>query len=114
MVMSLPCIIANSTVDTNTDIAIEILGYMGAVFLTLLTYPQVYLCYKKRSAGGLAESFLFFEFMTSICFVAYGILLPSVHVIIANSAALVGTIMLIVAKIVFKEKQLTDDVATNA
>ena len=91
------------------EVAINVLGYAGAVFLTLLTVPQVYHSYKTKSVQGLSNSFLFFELMASLCFVSYGILLPSLHVIIANSAALLGTLLLIVAKFIFKEKKQTKE-----
>ena len=83
---------------------VDAFGYAGAVFLTLLTFPQVYYCFKNKTSKGLTVSFLFLEFMTSICFVCYGILLPSLPVIIANTSALIGTILLIIAKIVYSKK----------
>lgn len=86
----------------NNQNLIDGFGYAGAVFLTLLTLPQVIYCYSNKTSKGLTNTFLFLELMTSICFVSYGILLPSIPVIIANSTALIGTIMLIVAKIIFK------------
>ena len=85
----------------------DVLGYAGAVFLTCLTYPQVWHCYRRKSTEGVPWAFLFFEFMTSACFLAYGILLPSLPVILANAAAFVGAILLIVAKILYPELKRT-------
>lgn len=55
--------------------------------------------------------FLFFEFMTSVCFLSYGILLPSVPVIIANAASLLGAMLLIVAKWMFQQQTEEEAVA---
>ena len=89
---------------------VDAFGYAGAVFLTLLTFPQVYHCYKNKTSKGLTVSFLFLEFMTSVCFICYGALLPSLHVIIANTSALVGTILLIIAKIIYKSDNPSDTI----
>lgn len=81
----------------------DIFGYIGAFFLTLLTYPQVYHCYKNKTSIGLTSWFLFFEFMTSISFLIYGCLLVQFPIIIANGSALVGTILLIIAKSIYND-----------
>ena len=54
---------------------------------------------------------MFFEFMTSVCFLSYGILLPSVPVIIANAASLLGAMLLIVAKWMFQQQTEEEAVA---
>lgn len=90
---------------TTKDIATEVCGYAGALFLTFMTFPQVYHCFKNKTTKGLATSFILLEFLTSLSFTAYGALLPSVHVIIANSAALLGSILLIVAKLSFAKER---------
>ena len=86
----------------------DIFGYAGAVFLSLLTYPQVYHCYKKKTSSGLTGWFLFFELMTSICFLIYGLLIDELPIIIANGSALFGTILLIIAKFKFKENAVSN------
>ena len=88
----------------NKQDLIDGFGYAGAVFLTLLTLPQVYHCYKNKSTGDITWSFLFLEIMTSISFCIYGGLLPSTPVIVANSVAFVGTTLLIIAKAIFNKK----------
>ena len=87
----------------------DIFGYTGAVFLTLLTYPQVYHCFKNKTSSGLTGWFLFFEFMTSICFLIYGTLIEELPIMIANGAAFFGTILLIIAKILYKEKSKEEE-----
>lgn len=89
---------------TNLILYSDIFGYMGACFLTLLTYPQVYYCFKKSTTEGISEWFIFFQFMTSFCFLIYGILLVQLPILIANLSAFIGSILLIIAKLKFKNK----------
>jgi len=81
----------------------DIFGYIGAGFLTLLTYPQVYESYKKKSTKGIAPLFIFFQIMASLFFLIYGILISSLPMIIANTSALFGSLILTTFKCIFKE-----------
>lgn len=90
---------------TNKIILIDIFGYSGAVFLTLLTYPQVYYCYRNKSTEGISSWFIFFQFMTSLCFLIYGCLLIQLPIIIANASAFIGSLLLISAKINFTKTE---------
>lgn len=83
---------------------VDILGYVGAVFVFFLTYPQVYHCFRYQTTKGLSPWFIFFEFMASICFTLYGIYLPSTPIIVANTSALFGSLLLILAKIKYPEQ----------
>jgi uncharacterized protein with PQ loop repeat len=87
----------------DNQLVLDILGYTGAVLLALLNMPQVYYCYKNKTTKGLSTAFIILAVATSTCFTAYGILLPSAHLIIANSMSLVGCVMLLVAKVLFKD-----------
>ena len=88
---------------TNLILYTDVFGYLGALFLTLLTYPQVYYCFKNCTTEGISEWFIFFQFMTSFCFLIYGFLLVQLPIIIANSSAVIGRILLIIAKLKFKK-----------
>lgn len=87
-----------------TEVVTDVLGYAGAFFLTCLTYPQVWHCFRNKCTNGVPWLFIFFEFMTSLCFLAYGIMLPSSPVIIANASSFVGANLLIVAKKLYPER----------
>ena len=88
----------------NKIILIDIFGYLGAVFLTLLTYPQVYYCYKNKSTKGISPWFIFFQFMASLCFLIYGHLVGDLPIIIANISAFIGSTLLVIAKIKFSKE----------
>ena len=91
----------------------EIFGYIGAFCLTLLTFPQVYECYKTKSTNGLHNGFIILQFLTSAFFLVYGILLPAIPVMVANGSALLGSILLIIAKLKFKQKPTQTEVVVE-
>ena len=82
----------------------DIFGYIGAGFLTLLTYPQVYQSFKKKSTEGISKLFIFFQIMASFFFLIYGILILSLPMIVANTSALFGSTILAFFKCIYKEK----------
>lgn len=80
----------------------EIWGYMGGFFLFIVLVPQVYKTYQTMDVNGISSSFLFFEFMASVCFIVYGFLLPNnsgLPMVVSNASALLCTIALVVAKV---------------
>ena len=81
----------------------DIFGYIGAGFLTFLTYPQVYESYMKKSTKGIAPLFIFFQIMASLFFLIYGLLISSLPMIVANTSALFGSLILTTFKCIFKE-----------
>ncbi len=86
-------------VNTNADIV----GYIGAVFLSLLLIPQVYEIYKLKKCDQISIYFIILEFLTSVTWIVYGIMLSSIPIIVANSLSLFFTFLLVIAKIIFKE-----------
>ena len=40
---------------------VDAFGYAGAVFLTLLTFPQVYYCFKNKTSKGLTVFIFIFR-----------------------------------------------------
>ena len=89
---------------------IDIFGYIGAVLLTLLFVPQVYTTYQTKNIEGLSYIFLILEFLAALNFIIYGFLINSIPIIIANSSAFICSILLLVAKINFKENNKNVDI----
>ena len=87
----------------------EIIGYIAAVFLSILFIPQVYKTYKSKNASSLSIIFLFLEVITCVLFISYGFLIKAVPVIIANFAALICNILLVIAKLTFKKIDNNED-----
>jgi len=84
------------------DKYIDIVGYIGAVFLSLLLLPQVYQTYKMKKSDQISVIFVIFEILTSITFIIYGCFINAVPIIIANSISLISGILLGISKIIFK------------
>lgn len=84
------------------DIA-NIIGYIAAIFLSVLFIPQVIKTYKSKDVKGLSLIFLILEVITSVLFIIYGFLIKAIPVIVANCAALFCNILLMVAKLTFSK-----------
>ena len=80
----------------------EIIGSSAAGFLSILFIPQVYKTFKTKNVNGLSYLFLFLQIITSVLFITYGVLIDSIPVIIANTSTLLCNILLIFAKIKYK------------
>jgi len=80
----------------------DLFGYFGAFFLTIYMIPQVYKTLKTKDASSFAWGWLLLDFMTSGCFLVYGILLVSYPIIIADCSSLTGILILSIAKYHFE------------
>lgn len=81
----------------------NIIGYIAAIFLSVLFIPQVVKTYRTKNVQGISLIFLILEVITCILFITYGILIKAVPVIVANCTALLCNILLIVAKLTFNK-----------
>lgn len=84
----------------------DIIGYMAAGFLSILFIPQVYKTFKTKETKAISYLFLILEFFTSGLFIIYGYLINSIPVILANVSALICNLLLIFAKLKFKNTTL--------
>ena len=82
----------------------EVIGYIASVLLSFLLVPQVYTTYKTKKIDGLSSWFLYFEVVTTILWIIYGIgflldgNLYGLPIIIANASLFINVIILIVLK----------------
>ena len=67
--------------------------------MTGLTVPQVVHTFRTKSTEGLSPTFLLLQWCASACFLAYGLLLPSYPIIVANASAGFGASLLVGAKL---------------
>jgi len=80
--------------------SIEILGFVAAILTTVAFLPQVYKTWATKNADDLSSSMLVIFVSGLLCWAAYGFLIDSMPVIIAN----VLTVILGVSLIFFKFK----------
>ena len=67
-----------------SDLQIEIIGLVAAVFTTIAFIPQVLKIWKKRDASGVSVSMYVIMFIGICIWLYYGIMIDSVAVITAN------------------------------
>ena len=65
-------------------ILVEVVGLVGAMFTTLAFVPQVVKIWKNRSSDGVSLSMYVCMLVGIISWLAYGILIDSIAVIVAN------------------------------
>ena len=68
----------------SNDILVEVVGLVGATFTTLAFVPQVVKIWKNRSSNGVSLSMYVCMLVGIIIWLAYGILINSIAVIVAN------------------------------
>ena len=66
------------------EILVEVVGLVGAMFTTLAFVPQVVKIWKNRSSDGVSLSMYVCMLVGIISWLAYGILIDSIAVIVAN------------------------------
>lgn len=82
----------------------EVIGYIASVLLSFLLVPQVYTTFKTKKVDGLSSWFLYFEVITTILWITYGIgfllenNLSGLPIVIANTSLFINVIILIVLK----------------
>ena len=65
-------------------ILVEVVGLLGAMFTTLAFVPQVVKIWKNRSSEGISLSMYVCMLVGISIWLAYGILIDSIAVIVAN------------------------------
>lgn len=82
--------------------SIEIIG-LTAAFLTTLAYvPQAYKAWKIKSAGSVSLTMYLIMLTGVALWLIYGIYLNSLAMIIANTATIILTIIIIFFKLKYK------------
>lgn len=81
---------------------VEIIGLMAGFCTTVSFIPQVMKIWKSRSAEGVSLG-MYMIFCSGVAFwIAYGVLIGSLSVILANAFTLVFSISVLVMKLTFK------------
>lgn len=82
----------------------EVIGYIASVLLSFLLIPQVYTTFKTKKVDGLSSWFLYFEVVTTLLWIIYGIgflldnNLNGLPIVIANTSLFINVIILIILK----------------
>ena len=77
----------------------DALGYVAAVFATGSFVPQVLKTWRTRSAGDLSFVMLSAHVVGMLLWLAYGVMLGSTPIVVANAVAVLLDVMLIGLKL---------------
>lgn len=88
---------------TMNKTAETVFGILGAVFLSALLIPQIYLTFKTKNVDGLSIIMLILQFLLNINYLSYGIITDDIYLIIANCIATVLSIILLILWFVYKK-----------
>jgi MtN3 and saliva related transmembrane protein len=80
---------------------IELVGYAAAAMTTCSFLPQVVKVWRTRSAGDISLGMYALLSLGVACWVAYGLLIRSLPVILANGATLLLALAVLAAKLRF-------------
>jgi len=81
----------------------DVIGYIGGALLVLNFTPQIYKTYKTKKMKDVSLIFIIFNIITCCFQTTYGILIDATPLIIANSIVFFELLILLYAKLVFKE-----------
>lgn len=82
----------------------EIIGYIGALFLTITLIPQLWLTYKTKKVDDISFGFIGLQMLTCVFFLTYGILLNSTPLMLANSTVLTQLSVLAFLKVKYRNR----------
>ena len=85
------------------SIITNIIGYSAAVVGTMLMLPQVYKSWKTKKVEDIALGMVILYFLNCVLWLAYGLLIFAYPVIVANSIALVISVIQLFLKIKYKK-----------
>jgi MtN3 and saliva related transmembrane protein len=81
---------------------VDIIGYIGAFFISMMFVPQVYHIHKNKQVTAISYQTQFMSIIASIVMLIYGILLGSIPIIISNSCVMLCVLIIICLKYKFE------------
>ena len=80
-----------------------IVGYTATLLVSSLQLPQVYKTYKIKSAYGLSIYMIIFNFLASILWLFYGIILNKPPIYVSNIIYFIANCTLLIMKFYYKD-----------
>ena len=84
---------------------IDIIGYIGSFTLSLTYIPQIIDIYKTKSAKDLSYLMIIMLIIGYIVFLAYGILIMSIPLIVSISISLANCVHLLIIKSILQVRE---------
>jgi len=73
----------------------RLIGYLGTFLFSIRLFPQIYHVFKTRLTAGLDYRFIILDLLGSSCFLIFALYLKAYPMILANTAAILGDIILL-------------------
>jgi len=89
-------------IDENTEL---IIGYLAALIVSLLQLPQVYKTYKMKTANELSFGMIILNFLASILWLVYGVILNKPPIYISNIIYFIANCLLLIMKFIYKKNE---------
>jgi|SaaInlV_165m_DNA_2_1040747.scaffolds.fasta_scaffold138819_2 MtN3 and saliva related transmembrane protein len=89
--------------ENNNTLAENILGIAGTLLVSIALFPQVYKVFKTKSVNDLSMKWLIIECLSSILWIAYGILKNDLLIILTNAVISFSHILLTVARYMYRK-----------
>lgn len=83
---------------TNIDSFFDVIGYAGALFLSISFIPQTYSLFKSNNYDQIRYMFLYNTIITSICMSTYGIYYKKYPVVIGNASVFINSMIILYNK----------------
>lgn len=81
--------------NKNSGNIARIIGYLGTFLFSIRLFPQIYHVFTTRLTAGLDYKFITLDLLGSSCFLIFALYLKAYPMILANSAAIFGDIILL-------------------
>lgn len=81
---------------------LDFIGYLAAFLTTSAFIPQAWLTWKRKRAEGVSLGMYAIMVSGVVCWLAYGILLGALPIIIANIITLVLAVFILSMKLIYK------------
>ena len=98
-------------------LAAEIFGNMGLILSCVLNMPLLARIYNKKNADNLSRTYLAVSFWCYLSWLIYGVLINSMHLIVADAIQITMFLLIIVLKVRYKvienevNKKMVEDIA---
>lgn len=89
-------------IDENTEL---IIGYLAALIVSLLQLPQVYKTYKMKTANELSFGMIILNFLASILWLVYGVILNKPPIYISNIIYFIANCLLLIMKFIYNKNE---------
>ena len=84
--------------NINKEIIANVLGYLGAILISIILIPQIIHMIRKKSGKDISYIFLSLNLLSGIIWLFYGIILLEYPLLISNTVIIISNIIIFILK----------------